>query len=152
VAAFVSFGVGSRSKTRTFVFLAVFHKQPFSDFCLLAINSFTPRCEPGWPTPRSGALLELKKRGERKSDSLKGRLNNYRTKSRVSRRCLAAQYFLRRRLVRQLHLLRQRRLRQLYRRSKCEALPKTASATASGFARWPVRSCANWGVRWGSCP
>jgi hypothetical protein len=65
-------------------------------------NSFTPRCEPGWPTPRSGALQELRKRGERKSDLLKGssRRNNYRAKSSVSRRCLAAQYFLHR----QLHL------------------------------------------------
>jgi hypothetical protein len=36
VAAFVSLGVRSRSKTRTFVFLAGFRKQPFSDFCLFA--------------------------------------------------------------------------------------------------------------------
>jgi hypothetical protein len=33
---FVSFGFHRRSKTRTFVFLAGFRKQPLPDFCLFA--------------------------------------------------------------------------------------------------------------------
>jgi len=37
VAAFVSFGVGSRSKNWDLRFLSVFHKQAFSDLCLLAL-------------------------------------------------------------------------------------------------------------------
>ena len=51
--------------------------------------------------PAQRTLQELRKRGKRKSDSLKGsgRRNNYRAKSSVSRRCLAAQYFLRRQLT-----------------------------------------------------
>jgi len=36
VAAFVSFGVRNRSKTRTFVFLAGFRQQPVPDFYLFA--------------------------------------------------------------------------------------------------------------------